>query len=110
MWQGTLGIHGLEERNEAGEEFLEFCASNQLTIMITWFKKEIHLGTWMHPATKKYHMIDFIVMCEGQGMFCKDVQVMRGANCWSDHRLVRAKLRVNSIHSHSNKEEKLFRV
>ena len=67
LWRGSLGIHGLEERNEAGEEFLEFCASNQLTIMNTWFrKKEIYLGTWMHPATKKYHMIDFIVMREGQ--------------------------------------------
>ena len=107
LWRGTLGIHGLEERNEAGEEFLEFCASNQLTIMNTWFKKkEIYLGTWMHPATKKHHMIDFIVMREGQRMFCTDVKVMRGANCWSDHRLVRAKLRINSNHSHSNKRDK----
>ena len=97
LWRETLGIHGLEERNEAGEEFLEFCASNQLTMINTWFKKkETHLSTWMHPATKKYHMIDFIVMCEGQRMFCKDVKVMRGANCWSDHRVVRAKLRINS--------------
>ena len=53
---------------------MEFCASNQLTIMNTWFKKkEIHLSTWMHPATNKCHnnMIDFIVMREGQRMFCK---------------------------------------
>ena len=33
LWQGSLGIHGLGERNDAGEEFLEFCASKQLTIM-----------------------------------------------------------------------------
>ena len=39
-------------------------------------------------------------------MFCKDVKVMGGANCLSDHRLVRAKLQVNPIHSHSNKVEK----
>ena len=101
-----MGIHRLEERNEAGEEFLEFCASNQLTIMNTWFKKkETHLSTWMHPATK-YHMIDFSVMREGQRMFCKDVKVMRGANCCSDHRLVRDKLRINPINSNPNKGKK----
>ena len=81
MWRGTLGIHGLgihglEEKNEAGEEFLEFCTSNRLTIMNTWFKKkEIHLSTWMHAATKKHIMIDFIVMREEQRIFCKDVKL-----------------------------------
>ena len=55
LWRGTLRIHGLEERNEAGEEFLEFCTSNRLTTMNTWFKKEIHLTTWMHPASKKHY-------------------------------------------------------
>ena len=35
LWQGTLGVHGLWERNDAGEELLEFCASNQLSIVNT---------------------------------------------------------------------------
>ena len=44
MWCGVLGRH---EHNLAGEEFLEFCAANSLSIMNTWFqKKEIHHGTW----------------------------------------------------------------
>ena len=74
LWQEALGLHGLSERNEAGEEFLEFCATSQFTIMNTWFeKKEIHLGTWMHPATKKHHIINFVVLREGQRMFCTDV-------------------------------------
>ena len=29
LWPGTLGKHGLGESNQAGEEFLEFCATNQ---------------------------------------------------------------------------------
>jgi len=28
MWHGTIGSHGIEERNLAGEEFLQFCESN----------------------------------------------------------------------------------
>ena len=44
LWQEALGLHGLNERNAAGKEFLEFCATNRFIIMNTWFqKKEIHL-------------------------------------------------------------------
>ena len=28
MWHGFVGRHGLDERNVAGEEFLQFCALN----------------------------------------------------------------------------------
>ena len=90
VWCGVLGRHGKSERNLAGEEFLEFCAANSLSIMNTWFqKKEIHHGTWAHHATKKFHMIDFVVMRAGQKCYCKDVQVMRGVNYWTNHKLVR---------------------
>ena len=68
----------LDERNMAGEEFLQFCAVNQLTVMNTWFqKKDIYFGMWMHPATKKYHMIDLIVMRAAQRVCCLDDKVMR---------------------------------
>ena len=50
--------------------------------MITWFqKKKIYQGTWTHPATKKCNMIDFVMMRAEQRVVCRDVQVMRGANC-----------------------------
>ena len=92
-WAGVRGRHSTTDVNEAGEEFLEFCAINQLTIMNTRFaKKEIHLGTWMHRATKCNHMIDYIVMRASQHKLCTDVQVMGGANCWTDHQMVRAKV------------------
>ena len=93
LWSGVLGRYGLSERNIAGEELLEFCASIVLSIMNTWLqKREIHQGTLSHPATKKVHMIDFIMMSADQRVLCRDVRVMRGADCWSDHMLVRAKL------------------
>ena len=52
LWPGILGVHGFDL---AGEEFLDYCTKNQLTIIMnTWFmKRGIHLGTWKHPATKR---------------------------------------------------------
>ena len=97
LWRGILGRHGMTERNVAGHELLEFCAINNLSIMNTWFqKKEIHQGTWTHPATKRCHTIDFVMMRAEQRVHCKDVRAMRGANCWTDHVLVRAKLTVRT--------------
>ncbi len=49
-WRGVLGKHGLDERNEAGEQLMQVCVLNQLTVMNTWFeKKRVQYGTWMHP-------------------------------------------------------------
>ena len=113
LWRDVLGRYGLPERNQAGEALLEVCAINELSIMNTWFqKKSVHQGTWTHPATKATHMIDFIMMRANQRVHCRDVRVMRGANCWTDHLLVRAKLNVTAIHrpSKSRKERAPFAV
>ena len=107
---GVVGKHGLDERNEAGEEFMQFCALNQLTVMTIWFQKKIiYYGTctWMHPATKQFHMIDLIVMRAKQRVCCGDVQVTRGANYWRDHKLVRAKLRITLPHVCSKGEKRM---
>ena len=104
-WQGILGTHGKSERNPAGVDFLEFCAVNELSIMNTWYqKKVIHQGTWTHPATKQCHTIDFVVMRASQRAHCRDVQVMRGASCWTDHKLVRSKLNIKVTHPRRRKE------
>ena len=69
LWGGN----GIDERNEAGEELLQFCALNQLIVMNTWFqKKTVHYGTWMHPATKLSHMIDLVLMRMNQRFYCTD--------------------------------------
>ena len=95
LWRGVRGKHGMGTCNEAGKKFLEFSAVNNVTIMNTWFaKKPIHLATWKHPATKQMYMIDYVMMRAEQCMVCTDVQVMRGPSCWSDHHMVRVKVRM----------------
>ena len=97
QWEGVLGKHGFGRVNVAGLFLLSFCSANNLSIMNSFFeKKNIHKQTWQHPGTKAWHCIDFVIMRQNQRKCCVDTQVMRGAECWSDHRLVRAKLRVNN--------------
>jgi len=96
LWGQTLGAFGLGQCNEAGEDLLLFCARNQLSIMNTWFrKKESSRGTWTHPATRQCHLIDYVIMRQRQRVFCQDVGVVRGASFWTDHYMVRSKLRVD---------------
>ena len=74
LWYGTIGRHGITKRNFAGEEFLQFCELNQLSLMNNYFeKKPVHRGTWVHPATKCCHVINFMVMRTSQRRYCLDV-------------------------------------
>ena len=41
---------------------------------------------------------DYIVMRQRQRRFCQDVTVLRRADCWTDHRLLRAKLVLANAH------------
>ena len=49
MWDETIGRHGLDGRNAVREEFLHFCALNQLTVMnISRVPEEKHLHVLRH--------------------------------------------------------------
>ena len=92
LWSDVLGCFGIDDHSE---DFLNFCELSQLSLMNTWFQKSsLRYGTWTHPATKKCSMIDFVVFRSDQRRYCLDVQVMCGATCWTDHKLVRVKLRL----------------
>ena len=43
---------------------------------------------------KKVIILKLVVMGSSQRMCCLDIQVARGANCWTDHCIVRPKLRL----------------
>ena len=76
-----------------------YCALNCLSIMNTYFeKRDVHKYTWQHPGSKLWHCIDRIVMRQPQRRFRHDVSVLRRADCWTDHRLLRAKLFLANAH------------
>jgi hypothetical protein len=92
-WNDVLGNFGVGERNVNGDRLLQFCEMNDLCITNTFFRhKNIHKHTWKHPGTKKWYLIDYILTKKKSISLFKDTRVMRSADCWTDHSLLRAKI------------------
>ncbi|CAM4752602.1 unnamed protein product, partial [Rotaria magnacalcarata] len=56
---GTVGNHTIDKQNQNGRRLVDFCLFNSFIITNTFFPhKAVHQGTWMHPKTKQWHMLD----------------------------------------------------
>ena len=92
-WWYERGLHGYGDLNKAGRELLSFLSTNEATVCNTWFRKcDIHKQTWQHPKSTKWHCIDYVIMRKGYKRKCLDVSVICGADCNTDHKMLRAKL------------------
>jgi hypothetical protein len=91
-WNGTIGRHGVGNCNSNGLLLLEACVTHDLLLTNTFFRLPHRKRTsWMHPRSKHWHLIDYIITrrCD-----LRDVRVtksMCGADCWTDHRLILSK-------------------
>ena len=97
LWDGALGRHGVGAMNEAGLSLMSFCVLNELSVMNTMFEKK---DIYKFVAAPRHQnlalvLIIIILMRQGQRRRCQDVQVMRGAECFTDHRLLRAKIQID---------------
>ena len=92
-WPNIMGSHGLGNLNPNGHRLLTLCAQNELFITNTAFQmKDIHKGTWTHPRSKHCHMIDYCITRQRDRQDVTITRAMRGAECWTDHYLLRSKL------------------
>lgn len=93
-WKGCIERQGIDRVNFNVERLLSFCRENQFTITNTLFQQpNIHKTTWMHPRSRHCHLIDYVIVRERD---LKDVLLtgaMRGAECQTDHRLVRSTIK-----------------
>ena len=86
-----MGKHGIGNCNSNGELLL--CSEFELIVMNTIFKqKDERKTTWMDPRSRHGHMIYFIITSCRDKMDIHSTRAMRGANCWTDHQMLRSKV------------------
>ena len=106
-WSRVIGSEGVGEGNESGLKLLEFCSRNGLCITNTYFAhKPHHKTTWMHPRSKQWHMIDFVITRQRDRRFVRNTRVYRSIDCWSDHCFVGSSIYVPGCHHHHTSAKK----
>ncbi|KAG7296524.1 hypothetical protein JYU34_020306 [Plutella xylostella] len=94
-WPRVLGRHGIGNMNSNGQMLLSLCAQFGLAITNTHYRLPVkHKVTWMHPRSKHWHLIDYAIVRQADLSQVLVTRVMRGANCWTDHKLVVTKTRL----------------
>lgn len=64
-YKNIVGQHGLGNKNEHGERFIEFCKENQLIICNTFFQHhKRRLYTWKSPGDIYRNQIDYIMISD----------------------------------------------
>ena len=91
----VMGKFGIGVMNDNGERLCDFGSANGLVITGTIFPhKEIHKLTWRSPDGRTLNQIDHVLINGRMRTSILDTRVMRGADVYSDHYLVRTRIRL----------------
>ena len=81
-WPLVMGKHRIGKCNSTGELLQYLCSEFELIVTRTMLKqKDERKTTWMHPRSRHWHIIDFIITSCPEKMDIRCTRAMRGANC-----------------------------
>ena len=99
--EACVGMYSRGERNNSGQNLINFCTMNELFITNSAFPhKARHISTWenqrINPNTNKllkiYNQIDYIICQTSKKCVLVDSRSYAGTQTSSDHRLVICKM------------------
>ena len=92
-WRKVIGNHGIGMANANGNRLLSICAEHKLVITNTVFQQcDKYKTTWMHPRSKRWHLIDYVIVRQPDLSDVKLTRAVIPTTIWSDHRLVRSRI------------------
>ena len=105
-WEGVIGSEGVWKYNSNGFLLLRKCAEHELLITNTVFRLPTRRKTtWMHPRSKHWHLIDYVIVRRKDRQDVRVTKTMCGADCWTDHRLVVSKQPAHSACTTTTRQE-----
>ena len=94
-WPNVIGKHLRDKCNSNGLLLLSLCNEFNLTITNSLFQQsDKYKGTWRHPRFKDWHTLDYIITRQAEKNIVKMTRAHRGTEAWSDHRLLRSKIKI----------------
>ena len=94
-FQDIVGPHGLGEKNERGEKWIDWFQMHGQVILNTWFQHHPRrLWTWKSPGGNTKNMIDFVTGNKRFRNGIKQVICYPGADCSRDDVLLTFFMRV----------------
>ena len=94
-YEGVIGKFGKGKKNQNGDLLLNFCTEHDLSITNTFFlQPDKNYYTWMHPRSKHFHLLDYVTVRKENLTDVLCTKAMRGAECSTDHYMLRTKLRM----------------
>jgi len=91
----AVGLYGLGETNEAGEQLEDFFLEHELAVANTMFKQRPRrLYTWTCPDGNTQNQIDYISIAQRWKTSLMNCRTYSGADCDTDHQLLVTTLKV----------------
>ena len=95
LYGQVLGNFGKGTVNSNGDLLLNFCAQFNLVITNTIFKQpDIHFYSWMHPRSKRWHLLDYVLTRQRDKREVHNTRAMRAPECSTDHILIKSKFQL----------------